>query len=63
VDRSADLRRPGVVIGGEAVIAAGSVVTGDQPREMRCAGNPCVAIGARWREPQIKDYKIRRFFE
>jgi putative colanic acid biosynthesis acetyltransferase WcaF len=45
---------PGVVIGGEAVIAAGSVVTRDQPREMRCAGNPCVAIGARWREPANK---------
>jgi putative colanic acid biosynthesis acetyltransferase WcaF len=39
---------PGVTIGREAVIAAGSVVTKDQPREMRCAGNPCTAIGPRW---------------
>lgn len=39
---------PGVTIGAEAVIAAGSVVTKDQPREMRCTGNPCTAIGSRW---------------
>ena len=41
---------PGVTIGSEAVIAAGSVVTQDQPREMRCAGNPCIPIGSRWNE-------------
>jgi putative colanic acid biosynthesis acetyltransferase WcaF len=41
---------PGVTIGSEAVIAAGSVVTQDQPKEMRCAGNPCIPIGARWNE-------------
>ena len=39
---------PGVTIGSEAVIAAGSVVTKDQPSEARCAGNPCAPIGARW---------------
>lgn len=39
---------PGVVIGGEAVIGAGSVVTRDQPAGMRCAGNPCRALGSRW---------------
>lgn len=39
---------PGVTIGAEAVIGAGSVVTKDQPREMRCAGNPCMPIAARW---------------
>jgi putative colanic acid biosynthesis acetyltransferase WcaF len=40
---------PGVTIGSEAVIGAGSVVTRDQPAGMRCVGNPCVAIDARWR--------------
>jgi putative colanic acid biosynthesis acetyltransferase WcaF len=39
---------PGVTIGSEAVIAAGSVVTKDQPSAARCAGNPCAPIGARW---------------
>ncbi len=49
---------PGVTIGSEAVVAAGSVVTRDQPGQMRCAGNPCVPIGPRWREtppPLIDD--------
>ena len=41
---------PGVTIGTEAVIGAGSVVTKNQPREMRCSGNPCMPIGPRWRE-------------
>jgi putative colanic acid biosynthesis acetyltransferase WcaF len=39
---------PGVVIGCEAVIAAGSVVTRDQPAQMVCAGNPCVPVRQRW---------------
>jgi putative colanic acid biosynthesis acetyltransferase WcaF len=41
---------PGVTVGAEAVIAAGSVATRDQPKEMRCAGNPCAPIGPRWRD-------------
>jgi putative colanic acid biosynthesis acetyltransferase WcaF len=39
---------PGVIIGSEAVIAAGSVVTKSLPPGMRCAGNPCAALGPRW---------------
>jgi putative colanic acid biosynthesis acetyltransferase WcaF len=39
---------PGVTVGTEAVVAAGSVVTKDLPRQMRCAGNPCAAVGERW---------------
>ena len=49
---------PGVTIGSEAVISAGSIVTKDQPREMRCAGNPCTAIGSRWaneRAPESRE--------
>jgi putative colanic acid biosynthesis acetyltransferase WcaF len=40
---------PGVTIGSEAVVAAGSVVTKSLPRGMRCAGNPCTVRGPRWR--------------
>jgi len=43
---------PGVTLGSEAVIAAGSVVTHDQPARMFCAGNPCVAVKNRWPEPR-----------
>ena len=39
---------PGVVIGSEAVISAGSIVTHNQPPQMVCAGNPCVSIRNRW---------------
>lgn len=39
---------PGVVIGSEAVIAAGSVVTNNQPGQMICAGNPCIPVKKRW---------------
>ena len=39
---------PGVTIGTEAVIAAGSVVTRDQPPRMVCGGNPCSALKKRW---------------
>jgi putative colanic acid biosynthesis acetyltransferase WcaF len=41
---------PGVTIGTEAVITAGSVVTGDQTGKMVCSGNPCVAVKRRWVE-------------
>jgi putative colanic acid biosynthesis acetyltransferase WcaF len=39
---------PGVIIGSEAVITAGSVVTQNQPGQMVCAGNPCAPVKARW---------------
>jgi len=42
---------PGITVGSEAVVAAGSVVTRNLPRGMRCAGNPCAAIGPRWSSP------------
>jgi putative colanic acid biosynthesis acetyltransferase WcaF len=42
---------PGVTVGSEAVVAAGSVVTKSLPRGMRCAGNPCIVLGPRWRTP------------
>lgn len=41
---------PGVTIGREAVITAGSMVTQNQPGQMVCAGNPCVPVKARWRD-------------
>ena len=39
---------PGVTIGMEAMITAGSVVTSNQPAKMICRGNPCAAIKPRW---------------
>ena len=39
---------PGVTVGSEAVIAAGSVVTRNQPSAMVCAGNPCAPVRKRW---------------
>jgi putative colanic acid biosynthesis acetyltransferase WcaF len=44
---------PGVTIGTEAVITAGSVVTRNQPARMVCGGNPCVPIKPRWPEPPL----------
>ena len=41
---------PGVTIGMEAVVTAGSVVTKSQPAKMVCSGNPCVSIKQRWPE-------------
>ena len=40
---------PGVTIGTDAVIAAGSVVTRSLPAEMVCSGNPCVPVKPRWK--------------
>jgi putative colanic acid biosynthesis acetyltransferase WcaF len=40
---------PGVVIGTDAVITAGSIVTKDLPAGMICAGNPCRPVNSRWR--------------
>jgi putative colanic acid biosynthesis acetyltransferase WcaF len=39
---------PGVVIGTEAVITAGSVVTKSQRQRMVCGGNPCSSLKPRW---------------
>jgi len=40
---------PGVTIGTDAVVAAGSVVTRSLPAEMVCSGNPCVPVKPRWK--------------
>jgi putative colanic acid biosynthesis acetyltransferase WcaF len=42
---------PGVKIGSEAVITAGSVVLRRQPERMVCGGNPCVPVKPRWSGP------------
>ena len=39
---------PGVTIGVDTVITAGSVVTKDLPDGMVCSGNPCLPIKPRW---------------
>jgi putative colanic acid biosynthesis acetyltransferase WcaF len=39
---------PGVTIGEEAVLTAGSVATQSLPPEMICSGNPCSAVRNRW---------------
>jgi putative colanic acid biosynthesis acetyltransferase WcaF len=39
---------PGVTIGSEAVVSAGSIVTGDVPPGMVCCGNPCCPTKPRW---------------
>jgi putative colanic acid biosynthesis acetyltransferase WcaF len=39
---------PGVTIGTEAVITAGSVVTQTQPLRMVCGGYPCIPVKPRW---------------
>ena len=41
---------PGVSIGVDAVISAGSVVTTDLPHGMVCTGNPCAPVRARWKQ-------------
>jgi putative colanic acid biosynthesis acetyltransferase WcaF len=41
---------PGVTIGTEAVITAGSVVMKSQAEKMVCSGNPCAAVKRRWPE-------------
>jgi putative colanic acid biosynthesis acetyltransferase WcaF len=39
---------PGVTVGVDAFVTAGSVVTRDIPDEMICSGNPCVPLKKRW---------------
>ena len=41
---------PGVNIGDEAVVSAGSVVCKDLPAGMICFGNPAIPKGPRWKE-------------
>jgi putative colanic acid biosynthesis acetyltransferase WcaF len=44
---------PGVTVGTEAVISAGSIVTRSQPPKMVCAGNPCVPVKVRWKKENL----------
>ncbi|MGA2661668.1 MAG: WcaF family extracellular polysaccharide biosynthesis acetyltransferase [Verrucomicrobiota bacterium] len=39
---------PGVTVGSEAVVTAGSVVTKNVPARMVCSGSPCVPVKDRW---------------
>ncbi|HTH48191.1 MAG TPA: WcaF family extracellular polysaccharide biosynthesis acetyltransferase [Candidatus Limnocylindria bacterium] len=39
---------PGLTIGTDVVVTAGSVVTRDLPAGMICQGNPCVPVRPRW---------------
>jgi putative colanic acid biosynthesis acetyltransferase WcaF len=39
---------PGVKVGGEAVITAGSIAIRNVPSEMICSGNPCIPVRHRW---------------
>jgi putative colanic acid biosynthesis acetyltransferase WcaF len=41
---------PGIRIGAEAVVTAGSVVTSDLPGAMICSGNTCVPVKKRWKD-------------
>jgi galactoside O-acetyltransferase len=52
---------PGVTIGDNTVIGAGSIVTKDIPSNVVAVGNPCKVmreIGERDKEYYFKDYKI-----
>ncbi len=40
---------PGVFIGTDSVITAGSIVTQSMPSNMICSGNPCKPIKQRWK--------------
>ena len=41
---------PGLTIGTDAVVTAGSVVVRDLPAGMVCQGNPCLPVRNRWPE-------------
>jgi putative colanic acid biosynthesis acetyltransferase WcaF len=41
---------PGITIGTDAVVTAGSVVAGNLPAGMICSGNPCVPTKKRWKD-------------
>lgn len=40
---------PGVKVGKECVVTAGSIVTSDMPENQICSGNPCKPLKARWK--------------
>ena len=44
---------PGVVVGEDAVVTAGSVVLSDLPAATVCAGNPCLPGKPRWSESEL----------
>ncbi len=46
---------PGVVIGSDAVVTAGSVVLKSLPPGMICSGNPCQPVKLRWKERKTPD--------
>ena len=52
---------PGVHIGDNAVIGAGSVVTKDVPANVAAAGNPCRVIRKITEEDKHYYYKNKRF--
>lgn len=54
---------PGVTIGDNAVIGAGSVVTRDIPANSLAAGNPCRVIRGLTEEDRVYYYKRRKFDE
>lgn len=54
---------PGVHIGNNVVIGAGSVVTKDIPDNMMAAGNPCRIIREITEEDKKYYYKDRKFDE
>lgn len=43
---------PGVTVGAEAVVTAGSVVTNNLPANQICRGNPAIPVGQRWRDEE-----------
>lgn len=50
---------PGVNVGVDAVVTAGSVVTKDLPAGMICSGNPCKPGKPRWRDSRTAPTKTR----
>lgn len=52
---------PGVTIGNNAVIGAGSIVTKDIPDNVCAAGNPCRVIREITEEDRPYYYKDRKF--
>ena len=40
---------PGITLGDECVVTAGSIVTSDLPENQVCSGNPCIPVKQRWK--------------
>lgn len=51
---------PGVTIGSNVVIGAGSVVTRDVPDNVVAAGNPCKVKRTITKEDELNDYAIKK---